>query len=148
MMEALGHQYLPEFCGSVGRLLKQNGIAAFQYITCPDSRYEQFRKGVDFIQKHIFPGSLLLSINRVNQLMTERGGFQLHRLEELGLDYARTLATWCETFEQNLDKVRGMGFDEFFIRKWRLYFRYCEAAFAHRNIGVVQAVYIRPNWIG
>ena len=146
MMEALGHQYLPEFCGSVGRLLKQNGIAAFQYITCPDSRYEQFRKGVDFIQKHIFPGSLLLSINRVNQLMTERGGFQLHRLEEFGPDYARTLATWCEAFEQNLSKVRGMGFDEFFIRKWRLYFRYCEAAFAHRNIGVVQAVYIRPNW--
>jgi cyclopropane-fatty-acyl-phospholipid synthase len=148
MMEALGHQYLPEFCGSVGRLLKQNGIAAFQYITCPDSRYEQFRKGVDFIQKHIFPGSLLLSINRVNQLMTERGGFQLHRLEEFGLDYARTLATWCEAFEQNLDKVRAMGFDEAFIRKWRLYFRYCEAAFAHRNIGVVQAVYIRPNWVG
>lgn len=147
MMEALGHEFLPEFCSSVGRLLKSNGIAAFQYITCPDSRYEQFRKGVDFIQKHIFPGSLLLSINRVNQLMTERGDFQLHRLEEFGLDYARTLATWCEAFESNLDKVRSMGFDEAFIRKWRLYFRYCEAAFAHRNIGVVQAVYIRPNWV-
>ena len=147
MMEALGHRYLPDFCASVGRLLKPNGIAAFQYITCPDSRYEQFRSGVDFIQKHIFPGSLLLSINRVNQLMTARGGFQLHRLEEFGPDYARTLATWCDAFEQKLDKVRAMGFDERFIRKWRLYFRYCEAAFAHRNIGVVQAVYIRPNWV-
>ena len=88
MMEALGHRYLPDFCASVGRLLKPNGIAAFQYITCPDSRYKQFRTGVDFIQKHIFPGSLLLSINRVNNLMTERGGFQLHRLEEFGPDYA------------------------------------------------------------
>jgi cyclopropane-fatty-acyl-phospholipid synthase len=145
MMEALGHKYLPAFCASIGRLLKPDGIAAFQYITCPDSRYAQFRDGVDFIQKHIFPGSLLLSINRVGDLMTRESGFQLDRLEEFGRDYARTLDAWCQAFEANLDKVRGMGFDERFIRKWRLYFRYCQAAFEHRNIGVVQAVYVRPN---
>ena len=145
MMEALGHKYLPAFCASIGRLLKRDGIAAFQYITCPDSRYAQFRDGVDFIQKHIFPGSLLLSINRVGELMTKESGFQLDRLEEFGPDYARTLDAWCQAFEANLDKVRAMGFDERFIRKWRLYFRYCQAAFAHRNIGVVQAVYVRPN---
>ena len=145
MMEALGHKYLPAFCASIGRLLKPDGIAAFQYITCPDSRYAQFRDGVDFIQKHIFPGSLLLSINRVGELMTKESGFQLDRLEEFGPDYARTLDAWCQAFEANLEKVRAMGFDERFIRKWRLYFRYCQAAFAHRNIGVVQAVYVRPN---
>ena len=145
MMEALGHRYLPDFCGAIGRLLKPEGIAAFQYITCPDSRYESFRRGVDFIQKHIFPGSLLLSINRVNRLMTSEGGFQLQRLEEFGPDYARTLDAWCQAFEAKLDQVRALGFDDRFIRKWRLYFRYCEAAFAHRNIGVVQAVYVRPN---
>lgn len=145
MMEALGHKYLPAFCASVGRLLKPDGIAAFQYITCPDSRYAQFRDGVDFIQKHVFPGSLLLSINRVGELMTKESGFQLDRLEEFGPDYARTLDAWCQAFEADLDKVRAMGFDDRFIRKWRLYFRYCQAAFAHRNIGVVQAVYVRPN---
>ena len=145
MMEALGHKYLPAFCESIGRLLKPDGIAAFQYITCPDSRYVQFRDGVDFIQKHIFPGSLLLSINRVGDLMTEKSGFQLERLEEFGIDYARTLDAWCNAFESKLEQVRGMGFDERFIRKWRLYFRYCQAAFEHRNIGVVQAVYVRPN---
>lgn len=145
MMEALGHRYLPDFCQSVSRLLKPQGIAAFQYITCPDSRYEAFRRGVDFIQKHIFPGSLLLSLNRVNQEMTQAGGFQCHRLEEFGLDYARTLATWAEAFESNLPAIKAMGFNDVFIRKWRLYFRYCEAAFAQRNIGVVQAVYVRPN---
>jgi cyclopropane-fatty-acyl-phospholipid synthase len=145
MMEALGHKYLPAFCASIGRLLKADGIAAFQYITCPDSRYAQFRDGVDFIQKHIFPGSLLLSINRVGDLMTKESGFQLDRLEEFGRDYARTLDAWCQAFEAKLDQVRAMGFDERFIRKWRLYFRYCQAAFEHRNIGVVQAVYVRPN---
>jgi len=145
MMEALGHRHLPAFAEAVGRLLKPRGLAAFQYITCPDARYEQFRKGVDFIQKHIFPGSLLLSVNRVNALMTEKGGFQLHAIDDFGPDYARTLAAWAEAFEARLDAVRSMGFDERFIRKWRLYLRYCEAAFAHRNIGVVQALYTRPN---
>ena len=145
MMEALGHRYLPHFSKALDRLVKPRGIIALQYITCPDSRYDQFRRGVDFIQKHIFPGSLLLSINRVNQLLTKAGHFQLHRLEEFGLDYARTLDAWCQNFEQHLPQIRAMGFDEAFIRKWRLYFRYCEAAFAHRNIGVVQAVYVRPN---
>lgn len=145
MMEALGHRYLPAFAEAVGRLLKPKGLAAFQYITCPDARYEQFRRGVDFIQKHIFPGSLLLSVNRVNQLMTVKGGFQLHHLEDFGPDYARTLAAWADAFEARLAEVRRLGFSEAFIRKWRLYFRYCEAAFAHRNIGVVQALYTRPN---
>jgi cyclopropane-fatty-acyl-phospholipid synthase len=145
MMEALGHRYLPAFCAAVGRLLKPQGLAAFQYITCPDARYEQFRKGVDFIQKHIFPGSLLLSVNRVNALMTEKGGFQLHALDDFGPDYARTLDAWAQAFEANLSGVRALGFDERFIRKWRLYLRYCEAAFTHRNIGVVQALYTRPN---
>jgi cyclopropane-fatty-acyl-phospholipid synthase len=60
MMEALGHRYLPEFCAGLNRLLKRDGLLALQFITCPDGRYEQFRQGVDFIQKHIFPGSLLL----------------------------------------------------------------------------------------
>jgi cyclopropane-fatty-acyl-phospholipid synthase len=41
--------------------------------------------------------------------------------------------------------VRALGFDERFIRKWHYYLCYCEAAFALRNISVVQAVYTRPN---
>ena len=145
MMEAIGHRFLPEFTAVLDRVLKPDGLLALQFITCPDSRYDEFRRGVDFIQKHIFPGSLLLSINRVGALMTSESGFQLERLEEFGLDYARTLDAWCQTFETKLDAIRAMGFDDRFIRKWRLYFRYCQAAFEHRNIGVVQAVYVRPN---
>jgi cyclopropane-fatty-acyl-phospholipid synthase len=38
-----------------------------------------------------------------------------------------------------------MGFDARFIRKWNYYLQYCEAAFATKNISVVQACYTRPN---
>jgi cyclopropane-fatty-acyl-phospholipid synthase len=145
MMEAIGHRYLPQFCEVVSRVLKPSGLAALQFITCPDARYGEFRRGVDFIQKHIFPGSLLLSLNRVNHLLARAGGFMLHGVDNLGLDYARTLHEWRDAFNQRLAEVRALGFDERFIRKWDYYLCYCEAAFALRNISVVQAVYTRPN---
>jgi cyclopropane-fatty-acyl-phospholipid synthase len=145
MMEALGHDYLPAYCDVLAARLKPDGLLALQFITCPDDRYQQLRKGVDFIQKHIFPGSLLLSLNRVNQQLTRAGGFQLHHIEDFGPDYARTLRLWRDTFEQKHDHVLELGFDARFIRKWRYYLCYCEAAFAMRNISVVQTLHTRAN---
>ena len=145
MMEALGHRYLPEFCGVLDRVLKRDGLLALQFITCPDARYDEFRRGVDFIQKHIFPGSLLLSLNRVNDQLARAGGFVPHSVEDFGPDYARTLRIWCDNFLARLDQVRALGFDERFIRKWTYYLGYCEAAFAMRNISVVHTLHTRAN---
>jgi cyclopropane-fatty-acyl-phospholipid synthase len=145
MMEALGHRYLPEFAAVIDRVLKPDGLVALQFITCPDARYEQFRRGVDFIQKHIFPGSLLLSLNRVNELLTRAGGFLVHGVEDFGPDYARTLRLWHDNFRARTEQVRALGFDDRFIRKWSYYLGYCEAAFALRNISVVQTVHSRAN---
>jgi len=145
MLEAVGHEFLPDYAAACARLLKPDGLVALQFITCPDARYDEFRRGVDFIQKHIFPGSLLLSANRLNHLFARAGGFVLHGLEDMGRDYARTLRTWRDGFHQRLDRVRALGFDERFIRKWDYYLAYCEAAFALRNISVVQTVHTRPN---
>lgn len=145
MMEALGHRYLPEFCTVLDRLLKPDGLLALQFITCPDARYEEFRRGVDFIQKHIFPGSLLLSLNRVNDQLARAGGFVLNRVEDFGHDYARTLRLWHDNFRARLDAVRALGFDDRFIRKWTYYLAYCESAFAMRNISVVHTLHTRAN---
>lgn len=145
MLEAVGHRYQADFARVVSRVLKPDGLMALQFITCPDARYGQFRRGVDFIQKHIFPGSLLLSTNRLNSLLAEEGGFVLHQLEDMGRDYARTLRVWRDAFHARLDRVRALGFDERFVRKWHYYLCYCEAAFALRNISVVQTVHTRPN---
>ena len=145
MMEAIGHRYLPDYCASLHRVLKPDGLLALQFITCPDDRYDEFRQGVDFIQKHIFPGSLLLSINRVNQLLATQGGFVLKSLEDMGNDYVQTLRCWRAAFNQRLDKARRLGFDDRFIRKWTYYLHYCEAAFGLRNISVVQTLHSRAN---
>ncbi len=145
MMEALGHDNLPAFCQACDRLLKPHGLAALQFITVPDTRYDDLRKGVDFIQKHIFPGSLLLPLNRVNSLLSRHGSFTLADLRDLSSDYAETLRRWAVTFESRRDEVAALGFDERFRRKWGYYLQYCRSAFATRHIGVVQALYTRPN---
>jgi cyclopropane-fatty-acyl-phospholipid synthase len=145
MMEALGDKYLPTYCATLHRLLKPGGLVALQYITVPDCRHAELRRGVDFIQKHIFPGSLLLSVGRVNEALNRTGELSLHELEDMGSSYAHTLHVWWENFNARLEAVRALGFDERFIRKWNYYLQYCEAAFASRNISVVQAVYTRPN---
>ncbi|MES2696425.1 MAG: cyclopropane-fatty-acyl-phospholipid synthase family protein [Verrucomicrobiota bacterium] len=145
MMEAIGHRYLPGFTDVLNRCLKPDGLLALQFITCPDARYDQFRRGVDFIQKHIFPGSLLLSLNRVNTELARAGGFVLHAVDDFGQDYARTLRVWHDNFRARLEQVQALGFDDRFIRKWSYYLSYCEAAFALRNISVVHTLHTRAN---
>ena len=145
MLEAVGHEYLRDYAAMCARVVKPDGLIALQYITYPDGRYYQLRKNVDFIQKHIFPGSLLLSVNRLNDLLAEEGDFILHHHEDMGRDYARTLHTWRDQFHGRLEQVRALGFDDRFVRKWDYYLAYCEAAFSMRNISVVQTVHTRPN---
>jgi len=145
MLEAVGHRYLEDWCRVAARALKPDGLMALQFITCADARYDEIRRGVDFIQKHIFPGGLVLSVNRLNDLLASTGGFVLHALEDMGQDYARTLRTWREEFNRRVAAVQALGFDERFLRKWNYYLAYCEAAFALRNVSVVQTVHTRPN---
>jgi cyclopropane-fatty-acyl-phospholipid synthase len=145
MLEAVGDAFLETYFAKCHEVLKPGGLLALQMITCPDSRHDSLRKNVDWIQKHIFPGSLLLSIHRVNEALRSTGDLFLHDLKDLGLSYAETLKRWRLTLNQNESAVCALGFDTRFLRKWNYYFSYCEAAFAMRNISVVQAIYTRPN---
>lgn len=145
MLEAVGDKFLETYFAKCNEVLKTNGAIGLQVITSPDSRYEEFKTGIDFIQKYIFPGSLLPSIGRINEAINNTGNLFLFHLKDLGLDYAKTLRLWLEGFDKNLEQVRKLNFDEKFIRMWRYYLCYCEAAFQMRNISVVQLVYTRPN---
>ena len=145
MLEAVGDKYLETYFAKCDAILAPNGLLAFQCITVPDNEYDDLRKGTDWIQKHIFPGSLLLSVERFNRAINQTGQLFMHDFEDLGAGYARTLHEWWITFNNKLDEVRRLGYSDHFIRKWNYYFRYCEAAFATRNISVVQACYTKPG---
>jgi cyclopropane-fatty-acyl-phospholipid synthase len=145
MLEAVGSEFYNEYFKKCSDLLKKDGIFAIQVITCPDSRFEHLKNGVDWIQKHIFPGSLLPSVAAINKAINEVCDLTLVDLKDLGLDYAHTLKIWQQEFTKNIEQIKALGFDDYFIRKWDYYFSYCEAAFAMRNINVMQLVYTRPN---
>lgn len=145
MLEAVGDKYHDSFFAKCSEVLTPDGLLGVQMITVPDCSYASLKKNVDWIQRHIFPGSLLLSVARINEVLLKTGDLFMHDLEDLGADYARTLATWHDNFNSVLDQVRVLKFDEAFIRSWNYYLKYCEAAFRTRNISVVQAIYTRPN---
>lgn len=145
MLEAVGHEYLPKYFSKVNELLKKDGAVALQVITSHDSNYDKLRKGVDWIQKHIFPGSLLPSIGAINSAVNKTSNLYLHDLKNFGLDYAKTLRLWRNNFNAKLNEVFKLNFNNSFVRKWNYYLSYCEAAFAMRNISVVQIIYTRPN---
>lgn len=145
MLEAVGAEYYKEYFKQCSNLLKKEGIFAIQTITCPDSRFESLKTGVDWIQKHVFPGSLIPSVAAINQAINSTSDLTLVDLKDIGLHYAHTLNIWYKNFNDNLPEVKKMGFDDYFIRKWNYYLCYCEAAFAMRNLYVMQLVYTRPN---
>lgn len=145
MLEAVGDEFLDTYFTRIHSLLTRHGRFAAQFITCPDIRHAEMRRSVDWIQKHIFPGSLLLSMNRVGAAVQRTGDLWLENLHDLGPDYAKTLRLWRERFTARRDAVVSQGFDTRFLRTWNYYLAYCEAAFAWRNISVVQATWGRPG---
>lgn len=145
MLEAVGAKYYDAYFKKCSELLKKDGILALQVITCPDSRFDSLRNGVDWIQKHIFPGTLLPSVGAINRAINNTGDLTLLDLKEFGTHYAKTLGIWREEFNKKINEVKKLGFDDTFIRKWNYYLGYCEGAFAMRNINVMQMIYARPN---
>ncbi len=145
MLEAVGHEYFDTFFGKCEELLAPNGVVALQVITAPETRYEAMRKGVDFIQKHIFPGGHIPSVGALLDSIYRSTRFTLHDLHDFGDSYARTLQLWSDAFEEQLEQVRKLGFGEEFLRKWRYYLMYCKAGFQMRHISVVQMILTRPN---
>ncbi len=136
----------------------------------PEPRYEQYRKSADFINTYIFPGGsrkaainltfsdqhfrlpfsppplpggCCPSLNALSAASEKRSQLVLEHLENIGPHYATTLAIWQARFLASLPRVREVGFDTAFIRRWALYFAYCEVGFTTRMLNVHQLLYSR-----
>lgn len=134
MLEAVGHRNLPLYFQTLDRLLAAGGRAVLQVITMPDQKYQAYRLGSDWIRKHIFPGGHLPSIGAMAQAMGARSRLNIERMEDIGLDYARTLELWRLALMARSEEVMRLGFDHGFLRKWEYYFSYCEAGFRSRTV--------------
>lgn len=145
MIEAIGHQYLDTYFEKCASLLKPEGMMLLQAITIADQRYQQALRSVDFIKRHIFPGSFIPSVSAMTDSVARATDMRLFHLEDIGPHYATTLRLWRERFFGQLDHVREMGFGDDFIRMWDFYLSYCEGGFIERAIGDVQMLLTKPR---
>ncbi|MFN8588506.1 MAG: cyclopropane-fatty-acyl-phospholipid synthase family protein [Candidatus Eisenbacteria bacterium] len=145
MIEAVGHEYLHEYFRVLDRMLAPDGRAVLQAIVIRDQDEAAYRRGVDFIQRHVFPGGALPSVRGMTDAVARVTRMRTERIEDYTPHYARTLRAWRARFEARLDDVRAQGFDERFVRQWRWYFCYCEAGFLERTCGLVQLELAGPT---
>ena len=145
MIEAIGHQYLDAYFRKVGELLAPDGMALIQAITIEDYRYAQALRSVDFIKRHVFPGSFIPSISAMLDAVGRVSDLKLFNLEDIGPSYALTLHAWRERFMQRRDRMRSLGYPERLVRMWDYYLAYCEGGFIERATGDVQMLLTKPG---
>ena len=145
MIEAVGYEFIPDFFKTASSLLKSDGLMALQGITYNDQGFDRYKNSVDLIKRYIFPGSCLISINHITEVIKNKTDLTIVNFEDITSHYAETLKRWRVNFLNSIDQVKKMGFSESFINMWEFYFVYCEAGFAERHIGDVQIVFAKSN---
>jgi len=144
MIEAVGSKYYSDYFSRCNRLIKDDGLMLIQAITISDQRYQASINSIDFIKRYIFPGGQLPSNAVIAQHIAEDTDMQLIGLEDITLDYARTLAHWRSRFMSRLEEVRALGADDVFIRMWEYYLCFCEGGFRERVIHTGQFLLAKP----
>ncbi|MGJ3258145.1 MAG: class I SAM-dependent methyltransferase [Rhodospirillales bacterium] len=139
MFEAVGESNWPQFFSKVRQRLADQGRAALQVITIDEKRFETYRRKPDFIQRYVFPGGMLPSVEAFRAHAVQ-AGLDLRDSFFFGQCYARTLAEWQHRFTETWPNIRSAGFDERFRRLWEYYLAYCRAGFRSGAIDVGQFV--------
>jgi len=144
MFEAVGERYWPVYFDAVRERLKPGRNATLQIITVAEARWQLYRRGVDFIQKHIFPGGMLPAPSVLREEVA-KAGLRVKGTIEFGESYSLTLRRWHETFTARWAEVRSLGFDDRFKRMWDFYLASCAGAFQGGNCDVTQITVTRPS---
>ncbi|MGB3246897.1 MAG: cyclopropane-fatty-acyl-phospholipid synthase family protein [Sulfitobacter sp.] len=144
MFEAVGEKYWPIYFDTVRERLKPGKTATLQIITVDHKRWDVYKRGVDFIQKYIFPGGMLPSPVVLRE-QVEKAGMIVDKSIEFGKGYDMTLRRWHETFNEKWDQIKALGFDDRFRRMWNFYLTSCAATFDSGNCDVTQITIRRPG---
>jgi cyclopropane-fatty-acyl-phospholipid synthase len=144
MIEAVGLNHLDIYFEKCSSLLKPQGLMVLQAITIRDQYYEEAARSVDFIQRHIFPGSGIPAVHAMMNSITRKTDLILMDQKDFSEDYAQTLKLWSVALNENKNKITQLGYPEFLHRLWEYYFSYCEGGFRERAIGLSQMVLTKP----
>jgi cyclopropane-fatty-acyl-phospholipid synthase len=125
-------------------VLRPGGLLSMQVITVPDEDYEAQLNGANWIQKYIFPGGILPSVEEMKRCNIHTG-LTLTSADDIGEHYATTLHQWRDRFWEHMDEVQAQGFDDHFVQTWDYYLAVCEAGFITRNTGDAQVVFEKAS---
>ncbi|GAA1913443.1 SAM-dependent methyltransferase [Nocardioides hwasunensis] len=145
MIEAVGAEFWGTYFRTIDRVLARGGKVAIQAITMPHDRMLATRDGETWINKYIFPGGFLPSVEVIDQITRDETGLRLTGQLEMGSHYAETLRRWDRRFLAQGDAVRALGFDDVFLRVWHFYLSYSQAGFASGYINVSQLTFTRED---
>jgi cyclopropane-fatty-acyl-phospholipid synthase len=144
MFEHVGEKYWPTYFQKIKSSLKPQGKAVIQSITVDDKVFDETHGKTGFIEHYIFPGGMLPSKRRFCEEAAKQG-LKVMEVFSFGDNYALTLRHWLERFEQQVRKIKSMGYDDSFIRLWRFYLSACIACFISKRSDVMQVELINPE---
>ncbi len=145
MIEAVGHEYWATYFATIDRLLAPGGRVVIQAITMPHDRMLATRRTWTWINKYIFPGGFLPSVQVLDDVTRVHTTLRIVDTLPFGLHYAETLRRWEDEFTGRADEVRELGFDDTFLRTWKFYLAYSRAGFAAGYLDVRQLTFTREE---
>ena len=137
MFEAVGMQYWQTYFDKVKELLEPAGTFSMQTIVIFEDFFDQYCKKIDFIQKYIFPGGMLPTINSLKTIAQQKK-LDFSIKNQMADSYHQTLETWRENFNLQWNKIKNLGYSEEFKRMWNFYLSYCSGGFKAKTIDVFQ----------
>ncbi|MDP1689559.1 MAG: cyclopropane fatty acyl phospholipid synthase, partial [bacterium] len=133
MFEHVGGKIYRTFMKVAHKALKDEGL--FLLHTIGGNR--SVRGNEPWIEKYIFPNSMLPSIKQISQAI--EGLFVVEDWHNFGTDYDKTLMAWYNNFEDNWLKIK-LNYNERFYRMWKYYLLMCAGTFRSRENQLWQIV--------
>jgi len=145
MIEAVGFDFWSEYFEILDRVTAPGGRVGLQAITMPHDRMLATRRTYTWINKYIFPGGFLPSVEAIDQVSRRHTSLRVTDRLSFGSHYAETVRQWDARFMAAREQVIELGFDETFVRMWHFYLEYARAGFGSGYIDVNQVVLTREE---
>src|SRR4249919_114400 len=145
MIEAVGYDFWEEYFRILDLVLAPGGRVGIQAITMRHDRMLATRTTYTWINKYIFPGGFLPSVEVIDHITRRHTTLRIADRLSFGSHYAETLKRWDSAFVAAADDVLDLGFDRTFLRMWHFYLDYSRAGFASGYLDVNQIVLDRGD---
>ncbi len=138
MIEHVGYKNYRDYFRVVCRSLSDHGRFVLQTI---GSLYP-VRSTDPWIQKYIFPNSMLPSISQLADAFEQNCKMVMEDWENFGVDYDKTLMAWFSNFNRGWDQLKT-NYSSRFYRMWKYYLLMSAGSFRARSTQLWQIVFTK-----